>query len=769
MKLQRPIAAALFLWAAGCTKNFNDDIACGSDLNCPTGYHCGSGGKCLTGEASVAIEWVSPPGGTALSGGTHTFSVKVSHPDGVAGVKLFAGTMELGSFTAPSAGFGASSPEQVDFPGIGSSLLAEGSVTLEARGTSSKGQGGSGTRAFVVDRHENTPAPGGTTPPSPGNSTTTFLLKGTADVGPDVAPSTVYVFSDPTCNGGAIGGAIASGPAATFVDTGLPVPVTGDSATTYYVLSVDSLGNASGCSSGFTFVDDQSEPPPTFAASSLFSGNTASGPLLAGTAATGPSPSTVSLFASPDCTGPAVASGPATDFVAGGIRVPLIPNALTVYSAQSTDAAGNVSACSSSIPGGTTSFTNAQACLDGAITSAQVFSPALQGCGAKVTFPNRATVCAPGCRPASADEWVAGFGGTAPTHHYWTDDVLNFSDGAGACGATSCFTNVCFATRTNALTDTCFAGQPMRVCMGTGAANVADPDGNTCTWSACGYNSVAPKQFFGGCSGTNDNTAGTLCVCGVNRWFVNIGGNDANPGTATLPFRTIGKGLSVARAGDTVFVKPGQFSSETFPLLVPAGVFLIGDEAGRGNTSGQPTIIPGTIIPGAGSVVAGFTISVSNPIADGIDASEAGAVIRNNTFTGNARFSLQVTAPDQTILLNAFTNNDGWGIMYKAGSTATGKVENNTLTSNAFGIEADAPPGDLGGGAAGSVGNNTFSCNAFADLFAGVGGITANGNRWDHVPPTFSATTSGGGLDLFGGTAPAPTTTGAIQAAPACN
>jgi hypothetical protein len=256
---------------------------------------------------------------------------------------------------------------------------------------------------------------------------------------------------------------------------------------------------------------------------------------------------------------------------------------------------------------------------------------------------------------------VAGFGGIAPTHHYWTDDTLNFSAGSGACGAAGCTTNSCFATRTNTFSLSCAAAQPMRVCAGTGAFDTADPDGNTCTWSACGYNSIAPKQFFGGCSGTHDDIAGTLCICGATHWFVSPAGADGNLGTAASPFRTIGRGLFVSRAGETVFVSPGVYNTETFPLRVPIGVALIGDEAGRGNTSGQPTEVTGTIIPGAGAVVAGFLVSTTS--VNGISASAPGTIIRNNTFSGNSQFSVQVTAPDQTILLNNFANNPGWGIL----------------------------------------------------------------------------------------------------------
>jgi len=41
--------------------------------------------------------------------------------------------------------------------------------------------------------------------------------------------------------------------------------------------------------------------------------------------------------------------------------------------------------------------------------------------------------------------------------------------------------------------------------------------------------------------------------------YVAKSGNDSNPGTLTSPFLTITKGLSVASAGDTVFVTAGTY------------------------------------------------------------------------------------------------------------------------------------------------------------------------------------------------------------------
>src|SRR5690349_24701817 len=111
-------------------------------------------------------------------------------------------------------------------------------------------------------------------------------------------------------------------------------------------------------------------------------------------------------------------------------------------------------------------------------------------------------------------------------------------------------------------------------------------------------------------------------------FYVNAGtGLDTNPGTQASPFKTITHALTVATtSGSTVQVEPGQYDEvnnlETFPITVPAGVLLIGDETNKGNGS-TPTSIIGkgtapagfsaattvTVFPGAGSTVAGFNIT----------------------------------------------------------------------------------------------------------------------------------------------------------------
>ena len=57
--------------------------------------------------------------------------------------------------------------------------------------------------------------------------------------------------------------------------------------------------------------------------------------------------STVTLYATADCTGPSVASGTAAAFGGAGLDpTNVADNTTTSYTAKATDAAGNTSACS---------------------------------------------------------------------------------------------------------------------------------------------------------------------------------------------------------------------------------------------------------------------------------------------------------------------------------------------------------------------------------------------------------------------------------------
>src|SRR5881397_977078 len=110
-------------------------------------------------------------------------------------------------------------------------------------------------------------------------------------------------------------------------------------------------------------------------------------------------------------------------------------------------------------------------------------------------------------------------------------------------------------------------------------------------------------------------------------YWVSPAGSDANPGTQNSKFKRITHAMTVAtRSGTTVHVAPGTYSNdEIFPIIVPAGVLLIGDEANKGGGSTPTSIVGGglapgsapgdigvAVLPGTGSTIAGFTITNNN-------------------------------------------------------------------------------------------------------------------------------------------------------------
>jgi len=253
-------------------------------------------------------------------------------------------------------------------------------------------------------------------------------------------------------------------------------------------------------------------------------------------------------------------------------------------------------------------------------------------------------------------------------------------------------------------------------------------------------------------------------------------GSDTNPGTQGSPFKTITHALSVAkRSGNTVHVSAGTYSSgETFPIIVPAGVLLIGDETNKGG-GGTPTSIVGgggqapgatagvgvALLPGTGSTIAGFTITNNNPALSGrygLFLNNSSVTLRNNTVTGAThKAGIYVDASTNHMITgNHIVDNGGSsmgsGLAFGKGG-ALSKVENNVITGNAFGVEYDVAGGDLGGGSMNSAGGNVISCNTQNDLVSFAQSaitIHAASNSWDHAPATRGSIAGDDIYDSFG-------------------
>ena len=255
-------------------------------------------------------------------------------------------------------------------------------------------------------------------------------------------------------------------------------------------------------------------------------------------------------------------------------------------------------------------------------------------------------------------------------------------------------------------------------------------------------------------------------------WFVDaVDGDDANDGTRpNIAFRTITRALLAVGSGDIVQLAPGLYDAalgETFPIVVPEGVTLRGDEA----TKGADVVVAGNspsgdigsaIRPGAGSTLAGLTVRgvpSGATVIFGVDLDAWDVTVENCTLTGSGTAAIGVGVASKSIIRGNFiARNAVYGIAF-FGAVAS-RVEGNVIRDNgAFGVSfgRGGSDGDLGGGETGSAGGNTIACNGLNDLLIEVGAatiISAAGNAWDHVPPSAAdiANRNGSTIDLTGAT-----------------
>lgn len=161
--------------------------------------------------------------------------------------------------------------------------------------------------------------------------------------GGDAEPSTsVAVYAATSCSGT---------PVATLTALqyafGVPIPVVQNGSTPVRVRVTDAAGNAGNCAVAPAYVHDSIAPPAPLGLGTTPASPTWEPVALRGAAEAG---STVSLFANATCAGTPFAQGSAAALGGAGIPLP-IPATPTSYdlSALATDAAGNVSLCSTSI------------------------------------------------------------------------------------------------------------------------------------------------------------------------------------------------------------------------------------------------------------------------------------------------------------------------------------------------------------------------------------------------------------------------------------
>ncbi|NJO70608.1 MAG: DUF1565 domain-containing protein, partial [Oscillatoriales cyanobacterium RM1_1_9] len=175
-------------------------------------------------------------------------------------------------------------------------------------------------------------------------------------------------------------------------------------------------------------------------------------------------------------------------------------------------------------------------------------------------------------------------------------------------------------------------------------------------------------------------------------------GTDQGNGSQSAPFKTITKALTKASAGTTIQLEMGTYdaaSGETFPLKVPSGVSLVGNETSQGRgiliegngqfSSASVATQNVTIILSGTTQLRGITITNSQIRGTGVWVESASPTVANCTFIYCKREGAYATGSgNPTWLNNRFIRNEGYGLSLE-GSVA-GEVKGNTFQETGYGL-----------------------------------------------------------------------------------
>jgi len=178
-------------------------------------------------------------------------------------------------------------------------------------------------------------------------------------------------------------------------------------------------------------------------------------------------------------------------------------------------------------------------------------------------------------------------------------------------------------------------------------------------------------------------------------------GNDSAAGDQSTPLKTLSKALQQAQADTTIQLAAGTYnatSGEIFPLQVPSGVKLVGNEGNKGNgiviegngeyispTLAQQNI---TLLLEDTTEVRGVTVTNKATRGTGIWIESTDPTITNCTFTQCDREGVLATGTAKpNVVDNDFIDNGGNGISFT--KEAQGEIKDNTCKGAGYGISID--------------------------------------------------------------------------------
>jgi hypothetical protein len=220
-------------------------------------------------------------------------------------------------------------------------------------------------------------------------------------------------------------------------------------------------------------------------------------------------------------------------------------------------------------------------------------------------------------------------------------------------------------------------------------------------------------------------------------------GSDSTTAPLCTPYQTITAALQGAPSG-TVWVMPGTYSASTngekFPIVLPATVNLLGDEATRGvgGSSSGPTLVsgagagpagPATFQTSSTSKLSGFRITGPTTTGAAIYVQGQNTNLSQNTLDGygGVRADKPITGTACPVILQNTFNTSSVGVETDCGTT---QIQANTFNGTAVGVRHLAGSGAIHG--------NTFNGCATHGLQINAGG-----------PPVTQNTFTGSGSGAF--------------------
>ncbi|MGE5660443.1 MAG: DUF1565 domain-containing protein [Actinomycetota bacterium] len=175
-------------------------------------------------------------------------------------------------------------------------------------------------------------------------------------------------------------------------------------------------------------------------------------------------------------------------------------------------------------------------------------------------------------------------------------------------------------------------------------------------------------------------------------------GNDSASGNQSDPFQTITQALTQAQPGTTIQLTPGTYSPESgeaFPLFIPSGVRVLGNESNKGSN---------ILIQGSGKFVSpsaagqnitllladraelhGVTVTNPETRGTGVWIESTSPIVTNCTFTNCKREGIFVTGnANPTIVENVLVSNAAYGLA--VAGTASGDIQSNRFENTGYGI-----------------------------------------------------------------------------------